>query len=90
LTHADWGCFDGVHTAWLTVEAETREQARAIVPPILRDRARVIALNRFALEEIDELLRRHGPGAVASTGEATKARSQGGRRDRPCPDMLPG
>ena len=60
LTHADWGCLDGVHTAWIVVDVETREQARAIVPPPLRPRARVVALNGFTLDRIDELVARHG------------------------------
>ena len=59
LTHADWGCLDGVHTAWMVVEVDTREQARAIVPAGLRARARVIAVNEFKMEWIDEILRRH-------------------------------
>ena len=24
LSHADWGCSDGVHKGWVTVEAETK------------------------------------------------------------------
>jgi len=63
LTKADWGCLDGVHTAWLVVEADTREQARSIVPPAFRARARVTALNAFGMEEIEEILSWHGPGA---------------------------
>lgn len=59
LTHADFGCHDGDHRAWITVEADSREEARCVVPPIFRSRARVIALNRFSLEELDELLRIH-------------------------------
>ncbi len=60
LTHADWGCLDGVHTAWMIVEVSTREDARVIVPPLLRARARIIALNRFEAAQIDEILRWHG------------------------------
>jgi hypothetical protein len=59
LTHADWGCRDGVHKAWLIAEVESKEQARAIVPPAYRPRANVVQLNSFTLEEIDELLRYH-------------------------------
>jgi hypothetical protein len=60
LTHADWGCFDGVHTAWIVVEEETREQARSIVPPAFRAQARIVALNKFTQDQIDEILRQHG------------------------------
>ncbi len=66
LTHADWGCFDGIHTAWLTVEVETREQARAIVPPAFRAGARIVELRRFGPERIDEILRGHRPAARAA------------------------
>jgi len=59
LTHADWGCLDGVHAAWLIVEVETRELARAIVPPVHRSRARVIGLSAFSLAEIDTFLAHH-------------------------------
>jgi hypothetical protein len=65
LTKADWGCLDGVHTAWIVVEAESREQARSIVPPAFRSQARITALNAFGREQIAELLRRHGPGTRA-------------------------
>jgi hypothetical protein len=64
LTHADWGCLDGVHTAWIVVEAETREEARAILPPLLRPQARVIGLNVFGMDELDELVAVHGGGAA--------------------------
>ena len=52
VTHADWGCLDGVHSSWLTVDVDTREDARAILPPGMRSRARIVQLNRFTMEEI--------------------------------------
>jgi hypothetical protein len=63
LTRADWGCMDGVHTAWIVVEAESREQARRVVPPAYRSGARVVALNAFAMDRLGELLAWHGGGA---------------------------
>jgi hypothetical protein len=66
LTKADWGCLDGVHTAWIVVEAESREQARSVVPPAFRRDARVTALNAFGREEIEELLQLHRPGNAGS------------------------
>ncbi|MGF1643386.1 MAG: hypothetical protein ACFCUJ_07040 [Thiotrichales bacterium] len=60
LTHADWGCKDGDHKAWLTVDVDSKEQARAILPPAYRHDAKIVQLNHFTLEEIDELLRYHG------------------------------
>jgi len=58
--NADWGCMDGVHKAWITLETDTREDARNILPPAYRARATVIQLNKFTMEELDEILKRHG------------------------------
>ena len=59
LTHADWGCKDGDHKAWFIAEVDSKEQARAIVPAAYRSRAKIVQLNKFTIEEIDELLRYH-------------------------------
>ena len=59
LTNAEWGCMDGVHTAWLVVDVEDREMARAILPPAHRARARVVALSRFGLDEVGRFLDYH-------------------------------
>ena len=32
VTHAEWGCRDGVHTGWLMIELASREEAMQIVP----------------------------------------------------------
>lgn len=60
VAHADWGCMDGVHKAWITIEAESREEARDILPPAYRANATIIRLNTFTMDEIEEILRRHG------------------------------
>lgn len=59
LTHADWGCMDGVHSAWTIVDVDNREEALAIVPPAFRSRATIVELNKFTLEEIDTILNQH-------------------------------
>jgi hypothetical protein len=59
LTHADWGCKDGEHKAWIIVDVDSKDQARAIVPPAYRPQARVVQLNKFTLEEIEDLLAYH-------------------------------
>jgi hypothetical protein len=61
LTHADWGCLDGVHSAWIVVEVDNKEEARAIVPPAFRSRARIVALNKWSMEQIDKILSQHQP-----------------------------
>lgn len=60
LTHADWGCKDGDHKAWLMVDVDSKDQARAILPPAYRHDAKIVQLNHFTIEEIDELMRYHG------------------------------
>ena len=59
FTHADWGCKDGEHKAWIIVEVGNKEEARAIVPPALRSHAKIVQLNLFTVEEIQDLLRQH-------------------------------
>ena len=56
LTHADWGCKDGVHKSWFIAEVDTRDEARNIVPPMLRSVATVVQLNDFAEAEIEHIL----------------------------------
>jgi hypothetical protein len=60
LTHADFGCMDNDHRAWIVVEADSKEEARNLVPAIYRTRATVTGLNKFSLEEIDALIKQHG------------------------------
>ncbi|HEY7439400.1 MAG TPA: hypothetical protein VIC35_08380 [Acidimicrobiia bacterium] len=48
LTHADFGCEDGVHDAWLIVEADSHNEARMVAPPQFRERTRVTKLKRYA------------------------------------------
>ena len=59
LTHADWGCMDGEHKAWIVADVNSREEARALLPPGMRSEAKIVQLNFFTMEEIDEILRKH-------------------------------
>jgi len=59
LTHADFGCLDGEHKAWIIIEVDSKEEARFIIPPVFRPRAKIVKLNKFSLDEIDKLLERH-------------------------------
>jgi len=58
-TNADWGCSDGVHKAWITIETDSREDARNVLPPAYRAQATIIKLNKFSMVEIDEILNQH-------------------------------
>lgn len=59
LTHADYGCLDGVHKAWIIVELDSKEEALMTVPRAYRSNATIVKLNCFSEEEIDELLSHH-------------------------------
>jgi len=59
LTHADWGCQDGVHTGWIFVDAASKEEARMVLPPTARPSAKIVALNKFTMEYIESVLKKH-------------------------------
>jgi hypothetical protein len=59
LTHADWGCKDGNHKAWLVVDVESRDEAANIIPPMFRAQAKIVQLNAFTLAEIEGMMQRH-------------------------------
>ena len=60
LTHADFGCDDGVHKAWMIVEAASKDEARNILPTAYRRQATIVQLCKFGLEELPDLMKRHG------------------------------
>ena len=59
LTNADWGCHDGEHKAWFVVDMESKEEARAILPPLFRQDAKIIALRKFTMDDLDETMEQH-------------------------------
>jgi hypothetical protein len=59
LTNADWGCTDGEHMAWIIVEANTKEEVEHVIPPAYRPQAKIVKLNKFKLEDIEELIKHH-------------------------------
>ncbi|MGE5245577.1 MAG: hypothetical protein ACM3SQ_15245 [Betaproteobacteria bacterium] len=60
LTHADFGCTDGVHKAWIIVDVDGKDEARNMLPPAYRGQASIVQLNKFGLKELDDQIRRHG------------------------------
>lgn len=60
LTHADWGCQDGVHKAWMVIEVGTKNEALNVVPADYRKNATVVQLNGFTMETLEKLHRKHG------------------------------
>ena len=59
LTNADWGCTDDIHRAWITVDLANKDEALLVVPPVYRSKAKVIKLEKFALETIKKSLKHH-------------------------------
>ena len=59
LTHADWGCKDGEHKAWIIAEVENKDEARSILPPVCRPQAKITRLNYYSLDQIDDILSHH-------------------------------
>jgi hypothetical protein len=47
LTHFEWGCYDNDHTAYAIIEADSHEQALLSVPPLFREKTRVVKLTTF-------------------------------------------
>ena len=54
LTHADWGCEDGEHKAWIIADVASKEEARFIVPPIFRTIAKITQLKTFTAKDLVE------------------------------------
>jgi hypothetical protein len=59
LTHADFGCMDGDHRAWIVLEGESKAQVRNMLPSPYRGKALIVGLNKFSLDELDALIHSH-------------------------------
>jgi hypothetical protein len=59
LSHADWGCHDGEHKSWMTIEADSKDEALRVVPPAFRAQAKVVQLNAFTMKDIEDIFRSH-------------------------------
>ena len=59
LANADWGCLDGVHKAWITIDLDSKDEALMLLPPWYRRHAKVITLQKFALETLDKSIKQH-------------------------------
>jgi hypothetical protein len=51
----DWGCAAGVHVGWAVVEAEDEAEATKFIPTFLREKSRVVRLNKFTPEQVRAL-----------------------------------
>ena len=59
LSNADWGCTDGEHKAWIIVDVDDKQEARAILPPAFRLEAKIVKLAYFTMGDVDEVFERH-------------------------------
>ena len=59
LTHADFGCHDGVHKAWIVVDVDNKDEARNMLPVVYRRDAGIVELCKFGLDELDDMIKHH-------------------------------
>ena len=52
LTNADWGCMADDHRAWLTVDVSSESEAKMMVPPVVRHKAKITQLNKFTPDQV--------------------------------------
>jgi hypothetical protein len=57
--HADRGCQDGNHRSWMRVDVADKNDAMRIVPPALRGQTRIVGLNQFSMDQVDEIREKH-------------------------------
>ena len=55
LTHAGWGCLANDHRAVLEVDVTDESEAKMLVPPFARNKAKVTPISRFTPEQIREM-----------------------------------
>ncbi len=57
LTNTEWGCKDEEHKCWVIVDVDSKEEARTILPPVYRNEAKIIKLNRYTLDDLTEAIK---------------------------------
>jgi hypothetical protein len=50
---------DGEHKAWIIADVKDKEEACSSAPPAFRSEAKIVKLNEFTMEEIDDILSTH-------------------------------
>ena len=69
LTHAHFGCHDGVHKAWIIVDVDSKEEARSIIPTEYRNQSLVVKLTQFSLGKLGRIAVYHrNPAEQSKTG----------------------
>lgn len=47
LHHFEWGCEDDVHCGWAILEAGSHDEAKMVVPSLVRGEAKAVRLVRY-------------------------------------------
>ena len=55
LGQFEWGCVEGQHTGWATVEAGSESEARNMVPAIARSQARIIWVDKVTPDQVNAM-----------------------------------
>jgi hypothetical protein len=84
LWNFDWGCKAGIHSGWAIIGAENDAQARLVVPPLVRNRARITKLNKFDATCIKDY-EKQGAAAAMSGGSLTGCERDHRHGDVPYP-----
>jgi hypothetical protein len=56
LTHFEWGCKDNDHHAYAIVEADDHLTASLMVPPLFREKAKIVKLTHFEAKNKEDHL----------------------------------
>jgi len=52
LKEAWWGCMDGNHTGWVTVDASSKDEALMKIPEQRRGEVKVTEVKQFSAEDL--------------------------------------
>jgi len=56
LTNTEWGCTDEEHKCWVILDVDSKDDARAILPPVYRKEAKIVKLNRYTLDSLNKAI----------------------------------
>ena len=56
LSHTWFGCMAGVHSGWVSLEAQSQSEARMVLPSSWRSRASVVEVQKFTPAQIQAML----------------------------------
>jgi hypothetical protein len=59
LTNIQWGCDDDVHKTWIIIEAESKSEVLAMIPPMDRAVSTIVNIRKFTAEEAREMHAKH-------------------------------